>query len=170
MAEVGILGPDERVELIDGEIIDMPPPGELHSGTVDQLAYLLINAVGGRAIVRNQNPTVLGRHSAPQPDLALLRPRTDFYKSAQPQAADVLLMIEVADSSLRFDRDVKSALYARHAIPEFWLIDVRGKRLTRYGSPRAAGYARVDEPDLGAPVEIPGLAGASVALAALFAD
>jgi Uma2 family endonuclease len=170
MGEVGILGADDRVELIDGEIIDMPPPGELHVGTVNQLQRLLDRVVGDSAIVSSQNPAVLGRHSAPQPDLALLRPRRDFYKSALPRAADILLVVEVADSSLRFDRDVKAALYAEHAIPEFWLIDVRGKRLVRYRDPRAKGYVRIDEPDLGAPLEIPGLAGASVALAALFAD
>ena len=132
MAEVGILGPDDRVELIEGEIIDMPPPGELHAGTVSQLDHLLQRAVGDRAIVFVQNPAVLGRYSAPQPDLALLRPRPDFYKSALPRSGDILLIIEVADTSLRYDRDVKVGLYARHTIPELWLIDVRGKRLTRY--------------------------------------
>src|SRR5688572_11924143 len=91
MAEVGILGPDDRVELIEGEIIDMPPPGELHSGTVAQLHYLLQRAVGDRAIVFDQSPAILGRYSAPQPDLALLKPRTDFYKSALPRPADILL-------------------------------------------------------------------------------
>jgi Uma2 family endonuclease len=170
MAEVGILGPDDRVELIDGEIIDVPPPGELHAGTVAQLNRLLERVVGNSAIVWSQNPAVLGRYSVPQPDVALLRSRADFYKSGLPRAGDVLLLVEVSDSSLHFDRDVKAALYAEHAIPEFWLVDVRSKRITRYRDPRGRGYMRVDEPDLGAPVEIPGLADTSVALAALFAD
>ena len=170
MAEVGILGPDDRVELIEGEIIDMPPPGELHAGTVSQLDHLLQRAVGDRAIVFVQNPAVLGRYSAPQPDIALLRSRADFYKSALPRSGDILLIILVADTSLRYDRDVKVGLYARHTIPELWLIDVRGKRLTRYRDPTAGAYSRVDEPDLGSPVEIGGMPGMAVDLDAVFAD
>jgi Uma2 family endonuclease len=168
MAEVGILGRDDRVELIDGEIIDMPPPGQLHSGTVDQLAWLLMRAVDARAIVRVQNPAVLGRYSAPQPDLALLEPRADFYKSGHPRPGDIFLMIEVADTSLRFDRDVKAKLYARHGVPELWLIDVRGKRLTRYRQPVDGAYARVDEVDVRIPVEPDQLPGVQVQLDALF--
>jgi Uma2 family endonuclease len=90
MAEVGILGPDDRVELIEGEIIDMPPIGELHAGTVTQLHYVLQHAVGDRAIVFEQNPAILGRYSAPQPDLPLLEPRADFYESALPRPADTV--------------------------------------------------------------------------------
>jgi Uma2 family endonuclease len=170
MAEVGIFGPDERVELIDGEIIDMPPRGPLHGGTAAQLHYLLAQAVGDRATLWNQSTAILDRHSAPEPDLAVLRPRADFYKSGLPRPAGILLIIEVADSSLRHDRDTKAALYARHAIPEYWLVDVRGKCLTRYRDPGSGGYLRVDEPDLGVPVAIPGVEGATVAVAALFAD
>jgi Uma2 family endonuclease len=170
MAEIGILGPDDRVELIEGEIIDMPPPGELHSGTVIQLDHLLQRAVGDRAIVCVQNPAVLGRHSAPQPDLALLKPRADFYKTALPRSPDILLIIEVADTSLRYDRDVKAGLYARHGIPELWLIDVRGKRLTRYRDAVSGAYSRIDEPDLVSRVEIGGLHGVALDLAAVFAD
>lgn len=170
MAEVGILGPDDRVELIEGEIIEMPPPGHLHVGTVDQLAYLLYRAVGDRAIVHAQNPVVLGRYSAPQPDLALLRPRTDYYKSALPRSQDILLAIEVADSSLRYDRDVKAALYGRHGVPELWIVDVRGKVLTRYRDPHSDGYARIDEPDLAQPIALGPPLDATVDLGALFAD
>src|ERR1044072_627339 len=157
MAEVGILGPETRVELIDGEIIDMPPPGHLHSGTVFQLDRLLQRAVADRAMVGVQGTIVLGLYSAPEPDLSLPRPRQDFYKSALPRPGDILLVVEIADSSLRYDRNVKAGLYARHSIPELWLIDVRGKRLTRYRDPSADRYASIDEPDLGAPVDILGL-------------
>lgn len=170
MAEVGILGPDDRVELIEGEIIDMPPPGELHSGTVTQLQYLLQRVVEDRAIVSVQNPTILGRYSAPQPDIALLKPRRDFYKSGLPRAADILLVVEVADSSLRYDRDVKTRVYARHAIAEFWLIDVRGKRVTRYRDPTSGEYSRVDEPDLGNAVAIGALPGLALDLSVLFSE
>jgi Uma2 family endonuclease len=169
MGEAGILRPDERAELIDGEIIDMPPPGSLHAGTVNQLLELLYRATGGSAMIRVQNPVRLDRYSEPQPDLTLLRPRADFYKSAHPQPSDVLLMIEVADTSLRFDRDVKAALYARHAVPEFWLIDVRNAQLTRYRQSEDSAYGRVDHPDLGAPLEIAALADVRIDLGTLFA-
>jgi len=168
MGEAGILRPDERVELIDGEIIDMPPPGSLHAGTVTQLASLLQRAAGDHALLQVQNPVRLDRYSEPQPDLTLLRPRADFYKSAHPQPSDVLLMIEVADTSLRFDRDVKAALYARHAVPELWLIDVRNAQLTRYRQPADGAYGRVDHP-LGSPLEISLLPDVRVDLSGLFA-
>jgi Uma2 family endonuclease len=168
MGEIGILRPDERLELIEGEIIDMAPPGELHAGTVDQLVDLLKEAVGRRAIVRVQNPVLLDRYSEPQPDLALLRPRTDFYKKTRPGAADVLLAIEVADTSLRYDRDVKVPLYARHGIAEVWLIDVRGKRLTRHRAPTQGAYRAVDEPGVTRPLELGNPLDVKVDLGALF--
>lgn len=168
MAEVGILGPDDRVELIEGEIIDMSPIGPPHAGTVTQLRDLLQRAVAERAIVYEQNPAVLGRYSAPQPDLVLLVPRTDYYKSRHPRPSDMLLLVEVADSSLRYDRNVKAGLYARHAISEYWLIDVRGKRLIRHRAPQGEAYARVDEPDLGRALEIGALPGIALELAQLF--
>ena len=170
MAEVGILDPDSRTELIDGEILDVAPPGSLHAGTVMQLNRLLQQAVGDRAIVSIQNPILLGRYSEPQPDCALARPRKDFYRSGHPQPDDLLLVIEVADSSLRFDRDVKSALYARHGVPELWLIDVRAKRLTRYRDPAGRAFGRVDEPDVAAPIDLPGGLNLRVELAPLFED
>jgi Uma2 family endonuclease len=114
MAEVGILAPDARVELIDGEIIDMPPPGSSHAGTVDYLLSVLGTAARDRANLRVQSPVRLSEYSEPQPDLALLRPR----------AEDVLLIVEVAANSLRFDRKKKVPLYARHGIPEVWLLGV----------------------------------------------
>lgn len=168
MGEVGILAPDARVELIDGEIIDMPPIGPPHAGTVNQLTSILVGAAGVRAIVQVQNPIVLGSHSAPQPDFALLRPRADFYKSRLPEPADVLLVIEVAHASLRHDRDTKALLYARHAIPEFWLVDVRAKRLVRYRDAHQGAYALIDRPDLREPLEIAELPDVRVELRKLF--
>jgi Uma2 family endonuclease len=170
MGDVGILPPDERVELIDGEIIDMPPPGSLHAGTVDQLAAILLRALGEKALVRVQNPARLDHYSEPQPDLALLRPRSDHYKSAHPLASDLLLVVEVADTSLRYDRDVKTALYAQHGIPEVWLIDVRDKRLVRYRNPAEGIYASVDEPDLSASIEVSAIPGVRADLGAVFRD
>ena len=140
MAEAGILGPDARVELIEGEIIDMAPIGSQHAAVVRQLAHILHQNVGDQAIVSTQNPVRLDEYSEPEPDLALLRPRDDFYAAAHPGPGDVLLIIEVADTSLRYDREIKIPLYARHGIPEVWLVDLENERLLRFLEPGPDGY------------------------------
>lgn len=140
MATAGILGEDARVELIEGAIIDMTPIGSRHAAAVKRLIRTFDRAVGDTAIVAAQDPVILDPHSEPQPDLALLRPREDFYKTAHPGPADVLLIIEVADTSLAYDRDIKLPLYARAGIPEAWLIDLEGATLTRFTAPAADGY------------------------------
>jgi Uma2 family endonuclease len=168
MAEVGILDPEARVELIDGEIIDMAPPGSPHAATVHYLNEVLVRAVGGRATVLVQNPVRLSKYSEPQPDLALLRRRDDFYRERHPQPDDVLLIIEVAATPLRYDRRKKVPLYARHGIPEMWLLDVGGRRFVRYRAPRQGSYTLVDEPDLGAPLEVSTLAGVVLDLKEVF--
>ena len=157
MGEAGILAPDSRVELIDGEIIDMPPIGTQHAGKVNYLVKVLAQAVGDRAVLLVQNPVVLGDYSSPQPDLALARPQADFYASRHPQPGDLMLVVEVADTSLRFDRDDKVPLYARHGIPEVWLVDLKAKHLVRYRNPRQGAYTLIDQPDLGSPLEIAAL-------------
>jgi Uma2 family endonuclease len=168
MAEVGILDAEARVELIDGEIIDMAPPGSPHAAAVHFLMEVFARAAAGRANVLAQNPVRLSDFSEPQPDLALLRRRDDFYRERHPRAADVLLIGEVAATSLRFDRKRKLPLYARHGIPEMWLVDLGGQRFVRYRAPQQDSYTLVDEPDLGAPLDLPGLAGAAVDLRRLF--
>jgi Uma2 family endonuclease len=168
MAEVGILAPDARVELIDGQIIDMVPPGSSHAATVHRLNKMLVPAVGDAAIVLVQNPIRLDAHSEPQPDFAFLRNREDFYEASVPRATDVLLVIEVAVTSLRFDRHTKGRLYAIHGIPEFWLVDVSGKRLVRYRTPEQGRYTLVDEPNLGAAIEVSALPGVMIDLRRLF--
>jgi Uma2 family endonuclease len=168
MAEVGILAPDARVELIEGEIFDMAPPGSLHASTVHRLNKILVHATGDDALVLVQNPVRLSELSEPQPDLALLRDREDFYARKHPGPADVLLVVEVADSSLRFDRETKAALYAAHGIPEMWLVDLRGRRLIRQRAPQEGVYMQVDEPDLDLPLEISGLPGVAIDLQQLF--
>jgi Uma2 family endonuclease len=140
MAEVGLLAPDARVELVEGEIIDMPPIGSLHGSVVDQLAQLLMSTVADRAIVRVQGAVRLNRMTEVQPDLALLAPRADFYRSAQPTGTDTLLVIEVSDSTLRYDREVKVPLYARHGVPEVWIVDLQNGRLVCYRSLRGGEY------------------------------
>ena len=140
MAQAGILAEDERVELIEGDLIDMTPIGSRHAGAVSRLTRAFSLAVGADVIVSVQNPIRLDRYSQPQPDLALLRPRADFYAEAHPQPADVLLIVEVAEASLAYDRDVKIPLYARHGIPEVWLLDVAGRCLTAHRAPGPDGY------------------------------
>ena len=160
MGETGILGPDLRTELIDGEIIEMPPIGHPHAGTVNLLADLLRDRVRGRALVAVQNPVCLDGRSEPLPDIALLRLRSDYYRSGHPGPEAVLLLIEVADSSLRYDREVKIPRYARAGIPEVWLVDLGGSALSIYREPGASGYAQVSKAaDLAAvPLPLAGLA------------
>jgi Uma2 family endonuclease len=160
MGEVGILSREARVELIEGEVIDMPPIGSLHAGTVDYIADVVRLACGGRAIVRTQNPVFLSLHSEPQPDIALLRPRSDFYRSSHPTPADVVLIVEVADTSLAYDTQIKLPLYARHGIPEVWLTDLPNRRFLVHRTPTPTGFQDVQTlTDLSAvtPLSLPGV-------------
>jgi Uma2 family endonuclease len=168
MGEAGILAPDARVELIDGEIIDMPPIGFRHSGTVDRLTRLLVTACGDRAIVRVQGSIQLGDYSEPQPDLALLRPRSDFFTTGPAAPSDVLLVIEGAATSQRYDRRVKVPLYARHGIPEVWLIDLESERFTRHRQPLSAAYSTIDQPGLDRALTVDALADVAIDLSGLF--
>ncbi len=143
MGEAGILREDARVELIEGEIIDMSPIGSTHSGTLKRLIQLFHLAVGQSAVLSIQDPIVLGTHCEPQPDLALLRPRADVYTSSHPRPEDVLLLVEVCESSLRYDREIKLPLYARHGIPEVWLVDVDQQRLSLFRTPLGDVYQDV---------------------------
>ena len=165
MAEVGLLRPDERVELIDGEIIDMPPIGSLHGAVVDLLAERFITALHGMALVRIQGAIRLGDDSEPQPDVALLRPRADRYAAEQPRAADVLLVVEVSDTTLKFDVGAKARLYARHGLPELWVADLTKRRVQVFRTPRDGKYGErsaraagvFDVPGLGRRVDLSGL-------------
>ena len=168
MAEVGILAEGARVELIDGEIIEMPPIGSPHAGLVNRLNRLLVAAAGERAIVSVQNPITLGTSSAPEPDLCLLSPRDDDYTGSHPRADDVLLAVEVADSSLAYDRDVKTALYARHGIAEVWLVEVAARRVRRHRDIEADVYRDVSVPNTASPLTPERLPGVEIDLSALF--
>lgn len=144
MGEAGILGEDDRVELIDGELIDMAPIGENHIGIVNRLNRVLVMACGERGIVSVQNPVRLDRFNEPQPNFVVFRPRDDWYMTGSfPSAGDALLVVEVADSSLRYDRTVKLPLYARLGVAELWIVDLRRRMLEAYTGPLADGYARV---------------------------
>ncbi len=141
MHEAGILGEDDRVELIDGEVRQMSPIGILHAATVKRYTALLYRRVGNDAVVSVQDPIQLNDSSEPQPDIALLRYRADFYRKALPIAADVLLLIEVSDSTLAEDRLEKLPRYALAGIPEVWLTDVAGEAVERYTEPHGDQYA-----------------------------
>lgn len=152
MAEAGILAQDERVELIDGEIVAMAAIGSRHAACVNRVNRVLTQRVGDRAVVSVQNPIRLSQYSEPQPDIALLRPRADFYALAHPSPRDVLLIIEIADTSVGFDRDVKIPLYARAGSPEAWLVDLTGDGLTVYRQPASQGYGDVQPVQRGQPL------------------
>jgi Uma2 family endonuclease len=143
MAKAGILGEDDRVELIDGELIKMSPIGSRHAAAVSRCNYLFQRAFGDRAIVNVQNPVRLDPYSEPQPDVALLRPQPDFYARAHPGARDVLLIIEVVDTSARYDRLVKLPAYARFGIPEVWLLHLPRGWLEVHRDPSPDGYRQV---------------------------
>ncbi|CAA9582307.1 MAG: COG1355, Predicted dioxygenase [uncultured Thermomicrobiales bacterium] len=141
MAEAGILGEDDRVELIDGEIVQMSPIGGPHMRCVNRFNNLLVPQVGPGLSVSVQNPVRLSNRNEPQPDLAVLRDAAGA--DAVPLAAEALLVVEVADTSLRYDREVKLPRYAAAGIPEAWLADLPGERLERHSDPRDGAYTRV---------------------------
>ena len=154
MGEADVFDTGVRLELIDGEIIEMAPIGSMHAGTVTRLTRLLERAVGDMAIVYVQNPVVLDDRSEPQPDLALLKPRDDFYTERHPVPEDVLLIIEVSDSTLHYDQEVKVPMYARIGIPEVWIVDLTNKQLHYYRQPSEHGFGHVSQPGSLEAVEI----------------
>ena len=145
MALAGIFSEDDRVELLDGAIIEMAPIGHRHAGCVSRLTDLLTERLRGRATVHVQNPVRLVPYSEPQPDLSVLRYREDYYQTRPVEASDVLLLIEVADTSADFDRAVKLPLYARAGIPIVWLIDLAEDRVLVCSDPTPEGYRRAQE-------------------------
>jgi Uma2 family endonuclease len=150
MGEAGVFLPGDRVELIEGEIIAMNPIGDPHAGGVNRLTEIVVVRVVGKAITAVQNPVRLSEHQEPQPDLAILRFRDDRYASQGPKPEDVLLLIEVADSSVTFDLRVKGPLYARHNIPEFWLVDLGRQQVTVFRQPSPDGYRSMQIHERGA--------------------
>lgn len=158
MARSGLLNETDRVELIEGELIDMAPIGSKHAFRVDSVARALQLAAGKRFLVRVQNPILLGEHSEPQPDIAVVKNKN--YAEAHPGVEDVLLIVEVSDTTLAYDRDVKLALYACHGIPEVWLLDVNAGELTVYREPAEGQYRLIRKPTRAAavsPVLVPGV-------------
>ncbi len=142
MGEAGILNEDDRVELIEGEIVEMAAIGSRHFTCVNGLTRLLVRSVGDAAIVSVQNPVRLDEHSEPQPDLTVLRVRD--YRESLPMPEDVLLLIEVSDTSLAYDRGVKLPLYARAGIREVWIVDLPGEVIERHTDPSMDGYRTLE--------------------------
>ena len=143
MAEAGILGSEERVELIDGAVITMPPIGNPHNASVDKSNRSLVISVGTRGIVRTQGSIALSDLSMPQPDLVLLRERADFYALQMAGPEDVLLLIEVSDSSVGYDRNEKLPRYARAGIPEVWLAILPERVIEVHTEPAGERYTQM---------------------------
>ena len=127
--EAGVFGPEDRLELIDGEIIQMTPIGHHHMVCVNRANTLFVRAFGDNAVVSPQNPVQLSDWTEPQPDLVVFKPRTDFYAAKRPTPEDVLFVVEVADSTLRYDRNIKLPRFAAAGIPEVWIEDLNGDTL-----------------------------------------
>ena len=141
MGEAGILRHEERVELLEGEIIVMAPPGIPHLTRVDRLTHIFLPlGIQRRAIIRVQNPSVTTQFSEFQPDITLLAFRDDFYESGHPRPQDILLLVEVADSSLGYDRNLKLPRYAEFGVPEVWIANLRDDRIESYTDPSPEGY------------------------------
>ena len=168
MSELGVLPREARTELIEGEIIDMNSVGTRHAAAVKRLAALLAEVTRGAVIVSVQDPIRLSPHSEPEPDLALLRPRSDFYAEAHPTAADVLLIIEVADSSLEYDRRIKAPLYARHGVVEFWLVDLEHREVRFFRQPLGEAYTDITASESPGRVPLLALPQVSIDLSGLF--
>lgn len=143
MGEAGILHEDDRVELIEGEIVEMAAIGARHFTCVNSLNRLLMRAVGDESIVSVQNPVRLDERNEPQPDLAVIRARD--YRESLPMPEDVLLLIEVSDTTLAYDKNVKLPLYARSGIREVWIVDLAGEMIERHTGPSGDGYRRVEK-------------------------
>lgn len=140
MTEVGILPEESGWEVIDGYLIDKMTIGSNHAGTVNKLNRALVILLGKEAVVAIQNPVHIDEYNEPEPDIALLKPREDFYTESLPAPGDVLLLIEISDSTVEYDRDIKKLLYAEAGIAEFWLVNLKENTIECYSSPKNGNY------------------------------
>jgi Uma2 family endonuclease len=167
MREGGILTEDDRVELIDGDIRLMSPSGPQHAAVVSKIVKYLTAQLGDRAIVSPQNPVRLSDYSEPQPDVAVLLYRDDFYAQAHPGASDILILIEVSDSTLAYDRGEKIPRYAAAGVPEVWIVDLAQQMVEQYTAPSRGQYTRVSRLFPGDTITSPTLPGLSLAVGAI---
>lgn len=169
LGEVGILAPDARVELLDGQIYDMLPLGPFHCSVETRLLPFLFNVANGRWFVRLQNPVHLNDGSEPIPDFALVKPREDYYKEKHPKPADVFLLIEVARTSLSFDRKTKLIAYARAGIAEYWIVNLKAKSVEVHRGPLPIGeYSQSSRHKAGSTVAPAAFPDLQIAVADLF--
>lgn len=167
MIAKGVLTPEHRVELIDGYLIKKMSIGSPHASAVKALNFLLSRELGGNAVIGVQDPVTIHEYSEPEPDLVVAKYRPDFYRSAHPGPDDVLLVIEVADSSLAYDRQAKIPLYAACGIPETWLVNLVDKNVTVYRKPDGNTYTDVRTYGASEAIDIPNFPGRSIAVADL---
>lgn len=168
MVDSGILTENDRVELIGGEIIEISPIGTKHTACVNRLVNLLVQLLGKMVIVAAQNPVNLNYNSEPQPDVVLLKPRDDFYENAHPQPEDIFLLIEVADSTVIYDREEKIPLYAQANITEFWLVDINAQVVEVYQQLTAAGYQQMQKFTSGQTLSILGFPDINITINEIF--
>jgi Uma2 family endonuclease len=168
LGEAGVLGHDDRVELLEGQLVDMSPIGPRHALAVDALNRLLMRAVGESAWVRVQNPVALDDASEPQPDIALVRPAWRGYPQSHPQPDDIFLLVEVADSSFEVDSGAKLELYARSGVREFWLVDLTTDTVLVHRNPSGGHYASVSRIEPSGTLAVQDLPGVAIPAAPLF--
>lgn len=168
LGEAGILDEDDRVELLEGQLVDMAPIGPRHALAVDALTELLVTAVVGRAGVRVQNPIELDDATEPQPDIVLVRRPWRGYPTAHPRPGDIFLVIEVADTSRETDLGAKLELYARAAIPEFWIVDLTTNGVLVWRNPSGGGYGSMTRVEPSGVLEVEGLPGVTIPADSLF--
>ncbi|HYZ22141.1 MAG TPA: Uma2 family endonuclease [Rhodopila sp.] len=168
LGDAGILGEDDRVELLEGQLVDMSPIGPRHALAVDALAELLLPAIAGRAALRVQNPIELDETTEPHPDIALVRRPWQGYPHAHPGPVDILLLVEVADTSLDTDRGAKLELYARSGIREVWIVDLTTDRVLIFRGPSGNGYSSQASTGPAGTLSVEALSGVSIPAAPLF--
>jgi Uma2 family endonuclease len=164
MGDAGLFGDNARMELLDGEVIEMSPIGSPHASCVARLNFLLMQAVGPSALIFPRNPVVLDEHSEPQPDIALLAPRADGYSRSHAVPGEILLLIEISDTTLAFDRDQKSFLYARSGVRQLWIVDLTGEQIPVMGSPGPDGYRHAHSSRRGGQLAVEALAGVRISV------
>lgn len=155
LAELGILKEDDKVELVQGEIVEMSPIGPKHASTVNRIVRLLTKIFDTKYIISSQNPVQLGLDSEPEPDIVILKERADFYASGHPKAEDAIFIIEVADSTLQYDTEVKLPLYAQSGIAEYWVVDLQNHQLIIHSRLADAAYQQLQRFQIGEEVHSP---------------
>jgi Uma2 family endonuclease len=168
MIEAGVFGENDRLELVDGEIVEMSPIGNPHARCVRKLNHLL-HRVGDGALVDVQNPLLVSEKDEFYPDLVLLKPSVDNYAGGIPKTSDTLLVIEVADTTLQFDRMVKAPRYAAAGVPELWIVDLPGSRVWVHRKPLEGAYGEVFEARPGQDLHVPGMPDIEISVADLLA-